>query len=93
MTDMSMEDLRKYESAMHDETNRLVRSAAESAATASGSNDDETRSNTAGDSAAAVSGSNDDESPTTPSNTPTEKTATFQFPDGMSTPSHQHETE
>jgi len=58
-----MEDLRKYESAMHDETNKLVRATAESAA------------------AAATAGSNDDESPTTPSNTPTEKTAPFEFPD------------
>jgi len=65
---MSIEDLRKYESEMHDETNKIVRQTlhVESSSTEAAS--------------AAVSNI-DDESPSTPSNTPTEKTAPFQFPD------------
>jgi len=63
---MSIEDLRKYESEMHEETNKIVRQTVESSSTEAAS--------------AAVSNI-DDESPSTPSNTPTEKTAPFQFPD------------
>ena len=63
---MSIEDLRKYESEMHDETNKIVRPTQAPSSDAAA--------------AAAVSGI-DDESPSTPSNTPTEKSAPFQFPE------------
>jgi len=68
MAGMSMEDIRKYESEMHSETNKIVGAttelpAAETAAVAT-----------------ASARPDDDEDPSTPSNTPTEKSAPFQFP-------------
>ena len=69
MAGMTMEDIRRYESAMHDETNKLVGAATES------------DSSSAAAATAAAGDANDDEAPNTPSNTPTEKSAPFQFPD------------
>jgi len=69
---MSMDDIREYEKRLHDETNKIVGCSAEPEAAA------------AAVPAAASAGG--DESPDTPSNTPTEKSAPFQFPDGGENP-------
>lgn len=71
LADMSIDDIRNYESQMHSETNMIVRTTTTSGPTSSA--------------AAAADSTNvtavDEESPSTPSNTPTEKSAPFQFPD------------
>ena len=75
---MSMEDIREYESRMHSETNKIVRAPT---TTAPESTQSSGAVAVAGDDVDAEAGDDDEESPSTPSNTPTDKSAPFQFPD------------
>jgi len=74
-----MEDIREYEKRLHDETNKIVGCSAEPAEAAASAEATAAMP-------AAAAGAGDDESPGTPSNTPTEKSVPFQFPDTGETP-------
>jgi len=80
---MSMEDIREYEKRLHDETNKLVGCSADEPASSTAAVDS---SSAPQDGAAAGAADGNDESPGTPSNTPTEKAAPFEFPASGETP-------